>query len=198
MRDYFDALLAELARILQVPSFWEVFSALILPLGIAAVSVYLVLQQIRQLDRHRGEDRRAAAVAELTDLLIEQANMAVTSVTDGSEVLQQRRNVNEVTYTAVDQYRTNRYYVKAITLLDIHDRVVAKWAQHKAHSFIKIAGALIQEHGFPDSNEMGPVRSGVMNDCSWALDNLLQWVEGELPTAWFEADLARIKSEYPM
>lgn len=144
-----------------LPVAWEVVVALVVPVTVAAIAALLVIRQIRQLDRHRSEDRQAEAITHLSQMMIDDAD-TVTRAIDEAVRRRDEGRLSGPAINALDRFRNNAHYVKAQALLPTGESTaVANWALRQSNHLYETTQQALSEHGLP-GKEVGPARAAAM------------------------------------
>jgi len=137
---------------------------------------------LAQSDRYRVEDRRSAAIIELAQMLIDDADVVMRSIDQRRAQLE--GTVGRTTLTALDRFRNNAHFVRAQALLVDDEVAVSNWALAQSGSLYDTAAALVEEHGLPD-REVGPARAAAMKIATDAIAKLFAWQRDQLALSWF-------------
>lgn len=150
---------------------WDLVSVVGVPIAAAGVAAGVVVRQIRQLDRHRTEDRQAKAVLALTDLLTREAEVVLDPVAG--------QNPN------LHWFRTNEALVRAYSLLPGKDAAVARWVAKQRDS-LRAEVTLAKDNGEFLASTVGNHRAAALRTAAEAMEQLLEWQRGNAHTSWFE------------
>ncbi|RKE60443.1 hypothetical protein [Microbacterium sp. AG238] len=153
---------------------WAVFTGAVVPIAAAGVAALVVVRQIRQLDRHRTEDRRAEGLLALTELLGEEAAVAADAGMWANAV--------------AARFQANESLVRAYALLPDADLPVARWIAKERIRMTEVVDLAGQAGEFA-RQEPGPHRGEALKIAAEAMQTLLDWQRGELRTSWFEQRL---------
>ncbi|WP_288874200.1 hypothetical protein [uncultured Microbacterium sp.] len=145
---------------------WDITVAVIVPVAAAGIAALVVIRQIKQLDRHRREDRRSQAVLEMNGMLGGAVNLIARRVDGTSNV------------TLQDRFLLNDFYTRALALLDDEDRIVASWLNAQVQELL-------------DRDIAAQVAAGVdprikaMQEASNHIQQVLLWQRRDLATRAF-------------
>lgn len=154
------------------PVMWDVTRDVVVPIAAAALAAFVIVRQIRQLDRHRTEDRRAQALIALNELLYREVEF-------GSSVELYKAS-------SFGRFENGKSLIRAYALLPREDAPVALWASWQSRWIaeeIKKAFALREM----DSETVAAHREKASKIAADSLSTLLDWQAGDIPTSWFEA-----------
>lgn len=133
-------------RFLEGPTLWEMFTQFFVPATLAIAAALVVVGQIRQLDRHRSEDRRSRAIEELTSMMI--AAVELVNKTIEAAV----HKVNGLEYgerlTQSDRFTLNLYFIRAQSLLAGDDIAVALWTMQEQNRVFDEMKRITQKEGW--------------------------------------------------
>lgn len=147
---------------------WAVLTAVGVPIAAAAIAALVVTRQIRQLDRHRDEDRRAAGVRSLARMLYREVEFATDP-----DLWRQR---------AFLRFKNGEELITAYATLKKSDHDVARWAAQKRNQIMPLVDASVGELA---SHTVGPMRTAASSVAAHAVEELLLWQRGQRDTAWF-------------
>lgn len=146
-------------------SVWKFVTELLVPLTAVVAATMLVLRQIRQLDRHRTQDRQTEGINELVDYFYAEVELANDRGTF------QRRTMIRMSN---EKIRT-----RAFGLLGPENIDVVLWAADVRSEIRKH----IDEATFEET--VGCARSEAAKIAVEAVEKLIQWDRGEIKTEWF-------------
>lgn len=151
---------------------WDVLTAVVVPIAAAGVAAWFVAGQIRQLDRHRNEDRRTQGIIALTQLLESEALVIL--------------DPSKWATPQLERFKANESLVRAYALLRREDAAVPEWVasqrdlMHEEVTAAQAAG----EFGL---DKLGDHRANALRIAAEAMEKLLQWQKNDARTAWFRS-----------
>jgi hypothetical protein len=166
---------------------WGVIAQVIIPIVAAAAAALFIGLQIRQLDRHREEDRRGEALRALNRLLYREVELSTRE-----ELWRQR---------AFLRLENEKELITAYSLLGSSNADVGRWAagrRTEIRMWVDMTPAAKFE---PTEGEMwtahvGPMRAEAARLAAETVQELLLWQRGDpsRPTAWFSERLLNAAS----
>ena len=151
---------------------WDLIAVIGVPITAAAVAAYFVVRQMRQSDKHRREDRQAEAIIELCKLLTSEAAAGL--------------DLEVAKYPALNGFRRNEHYIRAVALLDQDDMPVVHWVAAQRDEIHRLFFVAVESKEIAQA-EVGPAREQMLSIAAHAMERLLEWQRGDIPTRWFRS-----------
>lgn len=150
---------------------WEVTKTIAVPIAAATIAAVVIVTQIRQLDRHRTEDRRGQAILALNDMLYREVSFG--------------RTAEQYAHAAYERFENGKDLVRAYALLPSKDTEVARWASRER---VRIEEQIDAAHvaGQIVAGPSGHHRAEAAKIAAEATGRLLDWQRGEVSTTWFK------------
>lgn len=168
---------------------WDVFVVVAVPILVGAAAAGVVVGQLSQVKKHRRADRRAEGVAELSQMILANADLAVRGI--DRAVAEYRAKTKGVPapdgppITQLDRFRHNEYYVRAQAQLAEDSAAIGNWVMGKSEELFNVSNAALEAEGDPEK-KVGAARGAAMRVATETSKQLLRWLRGEVPTSWFE------------
>ncbi|NQX33873.1 hypothetical protein [Herbiconiux sp. VKM Ac-2851] len=164
---------------------WEFVKALIVPLAAAAAAAYVVVLQMRRSEANRVDERRGVGVKAAANLIVETSRIGFSLGTLG-QTSPDRLSGQEATNFIIDVHSN----------LVASDRPIAHWAMSvygvvlREQQALWVAVVEYQAKGyFGAPPDVRPQADALIRRAGNAVDRLLAWQRGDLPTPWFSAQL---------
>lgn len=168
---------------------WDVFVVVAVPILVGAAAAGVVVGQLNQVKQHRRADRRAEGVAELSQMILKNADLAVRGI---DRAIAEYRATKDGTpepdgppVTQLDRFRHNEYYVRAQAQLAEDSAAIGNWVMGKSEELFNVSNAALEAEGDPEQ-KVGKARGAAMRVATETSKQLLKWLRGEVPTSWFE------------
>lgn len=159
---------------------WDLVVAVFVPILSAGIAAWVVIAQVRQLDRHRVADRKGEAILHLTSMAT-----GMTRLVDA--VMKNQESPNERPSWS-DRFPLNEQYVNAMTLLEPQNQDVARWVNQVVDDMWDEAATNYEIQSDP-GDSTGLVRSASYKTAANVMQQLLSWQRGDCPTSWFTSAL---------
>jgi len=149
------------------------------PIASAGLAAYLVIRQIRASNTTREIDRRAEAVAVLSEFVAENTSLALD---------QQRFHEAHL-----HRFKANAQLARSFGFLGSKNRVVGQWAAVEvAHITVMTdawAARVEAEGTNPWVGEIGQERSEIARVGAEAIEALLHWMNEDISASWFKSNI---------
>lgn len=155
---------------------WDLIAVVAVPIAAAGLAALVVVRQVKQLDRHRTEDRRADGVIALTQMLIAETEIGMSP--------------ENVAKRPLLKMRTNADLIEAYAKLPAKDAPVARWAAMQRATMHQELDAAIAA-GEITGDIIGTHRGNVQRIAAESMSALLDWRNGETETNWFKKAIKR-------
>jgi hypothetical protein len=158
----------------------DIATGIVVPLIAAIVVARVAWLGLQQVDRHRRSDRNGDAVQELTRMLYYEVELGTT--------------MEKWHGRAFSRFANGAPYIAALALLDRDDVAVAHWAAAQRDLImdqIEVCVGEIHTNEKEGTTTVGAHRATAAKIAAEGADKLIQWLAGDIPTAWFAAQLSK-------